>query len=416
MDVVTAWTGALAHQLRHAMRMSAEEFAALLDVAPRSVATWDARPEAEPALRTQQLLDTALERASDTVKARFSAMRQHPAANATQATSVFTAGPTLLPTSAPVVTQAPVAAPSREHVDWLARSLREHYQADNLLGPAVLLPVLTAHLGTIGRMRRTATGSVLADLLQVGAGYAEFAGWLSQDAGDLAGANQLYGQGMELAQAAGDDRMAAFILVRRAVQALAANEAAYAARLAQAAQRNRSPLTARVRAIAAQTEAIGHARAGDASEAARALDTAEKCTAEAEGVPADGDPSDGRYCELPLYLRISRAKVHLTLGDGPSAVTAFGDVLAVLPAAYRRDRGQYLAHLAHASALAGLPEQACAQATESLAIAIETGSLRTLRDLRAMVASLDNWSSLREVTQLRDCLAAAIPSLTEGAA
>ncbi|WP_431905350.1 hypothetical protein [Micromonospora carbonacea] len=47
-----------------------------------------------------------------------------------------------------------------------------------------MLPVITSHADTIEQMARTAFGQSLDDLLQVGAGYAEFAGWLHQDAGD----------------------------------------------------------------------------------------------------------------------------------------------------------------------------------------------------------------------------------------
>jgi hypothetical protein len=128
---------------------------------------------------------------------------------------------------------------------YLQRTLHDHYTADNLLGPRVLLPVIRAHLDTMDRLRHTATGDILTELLRIGARYAEFAGWLSHDTGDLVGAAQLCGQALEWAQVARDDQMASFVLMRRAAQALSARDGTYAAFTAEAAQRYDSDETIR---------------------------------------------------------------------------------------------------------------------------------------------------------------------------
>jgi len=52
-----AWTGADAHALRLRLGLSIEEFAAALDVAPRTVAYWSSRPNSEPRRAIQELLD-----------------------------------------------------------------------------------------------------------------------------------------------------------------------------------------------------------------------------------------------------------------------------------------------------------------------------------------------------------------------
>jgi hypothetical protein len=98
-----------------------------------------------------------------------------------------------------------------------------------------------------------------------------------------------------------------------------------------------------------------------------------------------GDPSIGRYCDLGLYLDITRAKYHLELQRGDTAVEAFATVLNALPAEYHRDRGQYLSRLAYAYVLAGAPAEACTAAQDAPAIAASTGSSRTIRDLRTLV-------------------------------
>ena len=72
MTAVRAWTGREAGALRAAMRLSIRDFAELLGVGVRTVTKWQARG-ADVCLRPamQSVLDTALERASDEVRARF---------------------------------------------------------------------------------------------------------------------------------------------------------------------------------------------------------------------------------------------------------------------------------------------------------------------------------------------------------
>jgi DNA-binding transcriptional regulator YiaG len=72
MVVVTAWRGRTAASLRLALRMTCDGFAAHLGVSARGVAKWEALPDGELALRTQQLLDVALKRADEDAQARFS--------------------------------------------------------------------------------------------------------------------------------------------------------------------------------------------------------------------------------------------------------------------------------------------------------------------------------------------------------
>lgn len=407
VHVVATWNGRKAHALRIALRMTNEAFAHHLGLAPRAIAKWEAQPDIVPAMTTQQVLDVALAQASDEVKARFSLLLAEVEQREPEPTRGFE-HPSQRATStlAAVMTSSRRQA-TRETLDYLQRTLRDHYTADNLLGPRVLLPVISAHLEAIEQLRHDASGRMLDELLRTGAGYAEFAGWLCHDTGDLAGAAAWCNRALEWAQAAGDDRMAAFVMMRRAAQSISAREGAYAVRLASAAQRYRSPETTRVRAIAALTEAHGHAITGDAGEADRALDAAASLVEGANGMILDGDPTDGRYCELGLYLNISRAKCELELGRAAQAVEAFRLVLDTLPPDYHRDRGQYLARLAQAYILAGQPEEACAAAEESLAIAIATGSTRTIADLRRAAShGLARWKDLPAVDKLRDLLAA----------
>jgi tetratricopeptide (TPR) repeat protein len=388
ISVVSTWDGRKAHALRVALRLTNEAFADHLGVASRAVAKWDAQPDLVPVMSTQQVLDVALERAPDEAKQRFELLlaevkSDQPSPNGT-----------LHVASMPMAVQLPTTSPrfaTPETLAYLRNTLNSHYTADNLLGPRALLPVISAHVSTIEQLLQGTTGVAYDELLRIGAGYAEFAGWLCQDSGDLSGAAVWCDRALEWAQAGGDERMAAFVMTRRAVQSISAGKGAYAVRLAAAAQRGGDrPETIRVRALAAMTEANGHAISGAPSETDRALDVADGLLAR-EAIVTDGDPMEGRYCELDLYLKITRAKCHLELGRANDAIDAFAIVLADLPADYHRDRGQYLARLAQAHIIAEQPEPACIAAEESLAIAISTGSGRTIGELRTMAKKLTRW-------------------------
>jgi tetratricopeptide (TPR) repeat protein len=136
------------------------------------------------------------------------------------------------------------------------------------------------------------------------------------------------------------------------------------------------------------------------------MDAARELTLAQVGMPLDGDPSGGnRYCELPLYLDITLSNGYLALRQSDRAVASFTRVIDALPADYRRDRGQYLVKLSEASAMAGLPEQAWAHASEAVTIARETGSSRTLDDVARVAASaLAPWKDLPEGRAVREML------------
>jgi transcriptional regulator with XRE-family HTH domain len=72
MAPVQKWSGREARALRDALRMSLREFSAYLGVGERTVSKWESEGASRvPRSVMQQALDTALERCSDEVKARF---------------------------------------------------------------------------------------------------------------------------------------------------------------------------------------------------------------------------------------------------------------------------------------------------------------------------------------------------------
>lgn len=80
------WTGRTACALQKALRLSNELFAEHLGIGVRTVASWHQKPDLTPKSEMQQLLDTAYERASATVRARFAELLgQSPAVPASDA-------------------------------------------------------------------------------------------------------------------------------------------------------------------------------------------------------------------------------------------------------------------------------------------------------------------------------------------
>jgi hypothetical protein len=71
MQVIATWSGHRADLLRQAFRMTHESFAEHLGVHTRTVANWRGNPGVTPRPAIQDILDAALERAPDRVKAQF---------------------------------------------------------------------------------------------------------------------------------------------------------------------------------------------------------------------------------------------------------------------------------------------------------------------------------------------------------
>jgi DNA-binding transcriptional regulator YiaG len=63
--VVARWTGRHAALFQEALRLTNEKFAGLLGISVRTVADWHKKRDLEPQPEVRQLLDIALEKASE---------------------------------------------------------------------------------------------------------------------------------------------------------------------------------------------------------------------------------------------------------------------------------------------------------------------------------------------------------------
>ena len=308
--------------------------------------------------------------------------------------------------------EAPAPAHAPELAGHLRRVLAEFSSLDNLLGPGPLLTVVPAQLAAVEQLLSDASPEVRGELLDVAARCAELAGWVHQDAGDLATADRWTARAVDYALAGGAPRLVTYVLMRRSNIASDGHDAGRALALAQAALRDADRLTPQLRAVALRQEAHAHALRHDAPASARALDHA---MGELLG-SGDGEPEFDltAYC-TPGYVGMEAAACWIQLGEPERAIATFERRLNAWPAGYKRDLGLCLARLAVAHAAHRDMEQAGAVGLQAVAVVRETRSARSLRELARLEALLARWDGAPETTELRRALqGVTLPTLAAG--
>jgi tetratricopeptide (TPR) repeat protein len=297
----------------------------------------------------------------------------------------------------PVADASPV-----EHLRNLRAVLVE---SDNILGPRHIVSTVEEHIALIGELRQPRSGADRQALLDMRAQYAEFAGWLHQDLGDLTRAGHWLNRALEWSHAAGDQVMVTYILARKSQLAGDMNDGHAAIDMADAAATTARPRS-RLAAAAPTYAAHGHALLGEHAQTLRVLDDAND---KLSGL--DDDPAShwGSWLDA-AYVTIQRARCMEILGDHDQAAEVFQQAISDLRPEYRRDRGVYLAREATAHAHAANPERAAAAGMSALAIASETGSGRIVHELARLDADLATWYSAPDVADLRAALSDIIPT------
>jgi hypothetical protein len=290
------------------MRLSIRAFAAHLGVDARTVNKWEARGSTIT-LRpdTQALMDTALGRAPDDVKVRFTKTvgnsgQEQGENNCHSITdgellAAWEAGEADRTVSADLDEferfTAALANPQRTDdavVTHLARILAQQRRAEDTLGGRRLLPSVLTQIKVIDGLARDARDPVRTGLLGVASHYNQFAGWMYQDAADTAGALRHYDAAMEAAQIIDDADMVTSVLSLKSHLAWSVGDPARAVGLAQAGQRQPHRVSDAVLALIAQQEARGHALDGAADATERALDRSTALTYTAAEHPEQARP------------------------------------------------------------------------------------------------------------------------------
>jgi transcriptional regulator with XRE-family HTH domain len=263
-------------------------------------------------------------------------------------------------------------------VESLAGVLAAQRRAEDALGaPALLRPVL-AQVAVVEELVQQAHGSVRPALVDMAQQWAQFAGWLCWDAGEMGGVRTYNGQAMEWATELNDSSMRATVLVQSGYRGLLASDAGSMVGMGAAAQRDPRTAAGHV-AYAAHLEARGHALAGNADAADRKMGEAEELAAHAEEPP---NRRPWSYWMTPAFFRREQGIISAWLaGSGPGWHRRAVDCLtADLPAGETtlRSPAISLTWLAVAHAQAGLVDQACSTATEAASAVRQSGSARLM--------------------------------------
>lgn len=281
---------------------------------------------------------------------------------------------------------------------------RQLGQASNA-GP--LVPVLIAQTHALQELSRQVGASTRQGLLRLGSRYAEYIGWLVQENGDDAGALWWTRRAVELAEAGGDHDLAAYALVRRALITLYRDDAEQTIGLARRAQADGEP--PRIRGLAAQREAQGHALAGDYDACMRCLERARSLLAQhAESVDS---PVIGTT-NLPDPAEMIRGWCLYDLGRPGAAARVIETQLAQVPEGAVRTRVRFGLRGALAHAADGELDQACLLTRGLLRDIGMIGSATVSADLRALARTLSrhpkNPSVIGLMPELGTALRAAV--------
>lgn len=273
-------------------------------------------------------------------------------------------------------------------------------------GAAIVLPMVVAQTRVVeqfaaARGEPQRRGEVLA----LAARFAEYTGWMTQEAGDEAGALHWTRRAAQLADAGGDAEFAGYALIRQALVSMYRRDHAATIGPAQAARR--TAVSPHVQSQAARREAQGHALAGDYTAAMRCLDEARDLAdrAEAEAPTGPATPALGPT-HLPDPVAMVTGWCLHDLGRPKQAAAQLDAQFARLAPDALRSQARYGIRRALAHAASGEIDHACAVTAQLLPTVDAVGSATVAVELRELGRILRRYSSTASVRAL-------LPDLTE---
>jgi transcriptional regulator with XRE-family HTH domain len=280
----------------------------------------------------------------------------------------------------------------------LRTSFDQYRKLGTMTSPAILLGPVIAHIHTLRTLALDNPEPMRSDLLLLAARVAEYAGWMSQEAGREADALRWTDRAVALA-ADRDPHLASFALFRHAEVALYQQDPLRAIELARRAQRDHAA-GPRILGLAARCEAQGHALAGDVRSYEKALQRAGDLLA----VREDNDGPILGSASVPDEVELARGWALYDLGRPGDAAEVLARQLGAIPRTARRARARFGVRRALAHAQHGDIDQACVAAREVLADAEQVDSATIRLDLRDLGRTLGRWHTHREGSDLRQKL------------
>ncbi|WP_169734268.1 helix-turn-helix domain-containing protein [Hamadaea tsunoensis] len=247
------------------------------------------------------------------------------------------------------------------------------------------------------------------ELLRLMARYAEYAGWLTQEAGDAEAAQYWTTYAWRYATRAGDAELAAYTKVRQAELAMERGDPVSTLDYATEVQADPAA-SARTRALAAHREAQAHALLFDARRVAYALHRARRwgfAHAEEHGVLGSSTIVD--------MAAMADGWCAFELGDHDTAIERLEHGLAQIPESSRRIRAIFGSRLALAYLAADQVDNACTAGHRAWELAQLTDSATAGAQLKMLARNLQRRRSNSAAMELFNRLTTAGP-LPSGAA
>ncbi|GAA4862246.1 helix-turn-helix domain-containing protein [Actinomycetospora straminea] len=301
----------------------------------------------------------------------------------------LTAAPEPEPDEAPVrsLLRRRTANAGPEVADYFTRQMTEHARMDNLTGPLFVVDTVLTQFEQLvalpGREPKRAASR-----------YAELAGWLLHDSGETEKALTYTDRSVQLADAAGDDALAVYNLMRKGNVLYAldrVDEAAAVARRAVALAQVHAPDQL---AVCLRQEALTSARRGDEAATRQMFERAVELTA-----PTLTGDEFSSYCTTG-YLHMEAALCWLTLRRPADAVQACTAALTRWPTELVRDEALCRTRLAVAHLQLRQIDEAREATSTALDRARTAPSARTLHMLQLIATRLAPYRQDRRIRDL----------------
>lgn len=305
------------------------------------------------------------------------------------------------PAAAVTSTDSVATDHSLESFRNLLASMRDLGQT---LSPSSIVEMLKPHTIALRELALHVEPSLSCQALLLAARFAEYTGWMAQEMGDDVAALRWTDQAVELAQAAGDQDMVAYAYVRRANIALYQQDAYGTVSFARQAQAMNC--STRVRGLAAQREAQGHALAGDYAAFRRCISLSSELLSsndeERTKRPVLGPT------KIPDSVALAEGWSLHDLGRSAEAVDILSRLFDHTPKKASRAWARIGARLALALASIREIDRACEVVQPILALSpvVESATIRA--DLRQLSRILNRWSSNPSVRRIMPDLSAAL--------
>ncbi len=275
---------------------------------------------------------------------------------------------------------------------------RGYVEADRLMGSMCVAGPIRLQMPVIERTCEVSRGADRVEMIRFACQFAEFGGWIFQDAGDLTCAMQWTNRALNYALELGDERVIAYTLMRKAMIATEGGSPAQGLGIADAALKRKEALTPRLRAVILRQRSYSNAVLGEVIATARDSDEA---VIEAVAGENQGEEDRAPYC-TPTYAAMEAGASWVLLGHPKTAIPILEKSRSEwVDHTQVRDYALCVPRLALAYAAAGDVERACAAADEVVALVQGLGSRRVVSQLGLLYRGLERWRRDPTVARVR---------------